>query len=100
MGILDFGSSASPEYLVAFIFTIGPNQTWSMQESGIIPTAGVCYEPTSNGPRTMCVGYDQTRVTEYDKLEHTTDLGYSPNPSNFLTYAFAVEQGTPHSRVC
>jgi hypothetical protein len=100
MGILDYGPSASPRYLVHFIFNLAPGQTWSTPEggfNGITPTAGVCYELTGQTSGTYCVGYDPARVTQYDGQTNTTVPGYSPNPSTFLTYAFQPEPTTPEN---
>ena len=98
MGLLDFGPSASPRYLVAFIFTLGPGQTWSTPEggfTGLTPTAGTCFELVSNVAGNFCVGYDPQRVTNWDNQTSTSDRGFSPNPSNFFTYAFTPEAATP-----
>ncbi len=98
MALLDFGSSASPRYIVAFIFTLGPGQTFSTPEggfNGITPTAGACYELVSNVTGSYCVGYDPQRVADWDSQTSTTNRGYSPNPNNFFTYAFTPEAATP-----
>lgn len=101
MGILDYGVGASPRYLVHFIFNLAPGQTWSTPEGGftggIIPTAGVCYELVSSVAGNYCVGYDPTRVTDWDNQTGTTNRGYSPDPNNFFTYAFTPEPTTPEN---
>jgi len=104
MGILDYGSGASPRYTVAFIFNLAPGQTWSTPEAGFTaaagaPTAGVCYELVSNVTGNYCVGYDPARVQSYDGLFQppSTDAGYSPNPSSYFTYAFTPEPATPET---
>ena len=100
MGIIDYGVGASPRYLVHFIFNLAPGQTWSTPEggfTGITPTAGACYELVSNVSGTFCVGYDPQRVTDWDNQTGTTNRGYSPNPSSFLTYAFTPEPTTPEN---
>jgi hypothetical protein len=97
MGILDFDPSATTRYLVAFIFTIGPGRSWSICEggfTGVTPTAGVCYELVSKVAGDYCVGYDPTRVYEWNN-EVDASQGYSPNPKEFSTYAFTPEPGTP-----
>jgi len=101
MGILDYGAGASPRYLVHFIFNLAPGQTWSTPEGGftggITPTAGACYELVSNVTGNYCVGYDPQRVTDWDNQLGDTDRGFSPNPSNFFTYAFTPEPTTPEN---
>ncbi|MGP0071106.1 MAG: hypothetical protein ACLPWF_04135 [Bryobacteraceae bacterium] len=100
MGLLDFGAGATPRYLVAFIFNLAPGQTWSTPEggfTGITPTAGACYELVSNVSGSYCVGYDPARVTDWDNQTQSTNRGYSPNPSTFLTYAFTPEPATPEN---
>jgi hypothetical protein len=101
MGILDYGPSASPRYLVHFIFNLAPGQTWSTIEGGFIggtlPTAGVCYALSNPVAGNYCVGYDPQRVIDYDGQTGTTDRGYSPNPSTFFTYAFTPESATPEN---
>ncbi len=84
MALLDYGAGATPRYAVAFIFNLGPGQTWSTPEggfNGITPTAGVCYELTGKTAATYCVGYDPARVSQYDSQTKGTTPGYSPNPS-------------------
>ena len=91
MGLIDYGPSASPRYLVHFIFNLAPGQTWSTPEggfAGITPDAGACYELDSYVAGNYCVGYDPARVTDWDNQVHDTDRGYSPNPTTFYTYAF------------
>lgn len=100
MGLLDYGPGATPRYCVAFIFNIGAGQTWSTPEAGfagITPTAGACYALTAATSGTYCVGYDQGRVTHYDGQTGSTEPGYSPNPSAFVTYAFQPEPATPEN---
>ena len=100
MGILDYGPGASPRYLVHFIFTLGPGQTWSTPEggfTGITPTPGVCYELTNSTSGTFCVGYDPARVAQWDSQTSSTTQGFSPNPSTFVTYAFQPEPTTPEN---
>ena len=100
MGILDYGSGASPRYLVHFIFTLAPGQTWSTPEggfTGITPTAGVCYELTGSTSGAYCVAYDPARVAQWDSQTKSTTQGYSPNPSTYLTYAFQPESATPEN---
>jgi hypothetical protein len=100
MGLLDFGPSASPRYLVAFIFNLAAGQTWSTPE-GFTPNAGpttfLCYALDSNVSGNYCVGYDPARVAQWDSQTGSTTSGYSPNPNNFLTYAFTPESGTPEN---
>jgi len=100
MGILDYGPGASPRYLVHFIFTLAPGQTWSTPEggfTGITPTAGVCYELTGSTSGTFCVRYDPARVAQWDSQTGSTTQGFSPNPSTFVTYAFTPEPTTPEN---
>ncbi|MGA8875874.1 MAG: hypothetical protein WB555_10085 [Candidatus Korobacteraceae bacterium] len=100
MGILDYGPSASPRYLVHFIFNLAPGQTWSTPEggfTGITPTAGACYALTSSVAGNYCVGYDPARVADWDSQTKTTNRGYSPNPNTFYTYAFTPEPATPEN---
>ncbi|WP_429360875.1 hypothetical protein [Paraburkholderia sp. MM5496-R1] len=101
MGIIDYGPGAGPRYLVHFIFNLAPGQTWSTPEGGFTgsttPTAGVCYELVSGTAGNYCVGYDPTRVSDYDNLTGTTLAGYTPNPSTYFTYAFTPESGTPEN---
>ncbi len=98
MGLLDFGASASPRYLVAFIFNIAAGATFTTPEqgfTGLTPTAGACYELVSNVTGNYCVGYDPQRVIDFDNQEKDNDRGYSPNPSSYFTYAFTPEAATP-----
>ncbi len=99
MGLLDFGPSASPRYLVAFIFNLAPGQTWSTPE-GFTPNAGpttfLCYELVSNVTGNYCAGYDPARVAQWHNQGNTGN-GYSPNPMNFFTYAFTPESATPEN---
>ncbi len=89
------------QYLVHFIFTLAPGQTWSTPEggftNGLTPTAGVCYELTNPSSGTYCVGYDPARVAQWDSQTKSTTQGFSPNPSTFVTYAFQPEPTTPEN---
>lgn len=104
MGILDFGPSASPRYLVAFIFNLGPGQTFNTNE-GFTPNAGPttyqCYALDSSVTGNYCVGYDPGRVANYNSnpLAGSTQAGYSPNPKVFYTYAFTPESATPDNEL-
>lgn len=98
MGLIDYGAGASPRFTVAFIFNLAPGQTWTTPEGGfegITPTPGVCYELVSNTSGTYCVGYDTARVAQWDSQTSSTNRGYSPNPSTYVTYAFQPEPTTP-----
>ena len=99
MGLLDFGSGASPRYLVAFIINLAPGQTWSMNEGGFwaAPTTAACYDLVSNIAGNYCVGYDPKRVTDWDNQVKNKDRGYSPDPNNVNTYAFTSEAATPEN---
>jgi hypothetical protein len=104
MGLLDFGSGATPRYLVAFIFNLAPGQTWSTGEGGfkgLTPTSGVCYALDEQIAGNYCAGYDEGRVTAWDKQSASgtppkpaTTKGYSPNPTTFFTYAFRPAPAT------
>ena len=83
------------QYSVAFIFTLAPGQTWSMLEGGfsqlMTPSQITAYEVVQESAGQFCIGYDPTRVSDWDSQTGTSLQGYSPNPSTFSTILFNTE---------
>lgn len=83
--IVDLGG----KYIVAFLFTLSPGQTWSMLEGGFSENSppsnysGISVKLT--GPKDFCVGYDEQQVTDWDLQTNTQLTGYYPNPSTFIS---------------
>lgn len=82
-----FVAEINGKYIVCFLFTLAPGQTWSMLEGGFVdgmePTGATLYDVTDVVLRTMCVGYDESQVTDWDQQTGTSLGGYSPNPDTF-----------------
>ncbi len=81
------GVGGSPT--VAFAFTLGPGQTWSMLEGGFSPAtppdpqaAPLCAVELE---AEFCVGYSPQAVSQWDQQSSTSLQGYSPNPASFRT---------------
>lgn len=88
------------ERIVAFIFTLGPNQTWSMLEGGFSstfpPSNPSLYEVQLLNSGPYCVGYDQEQVTEWDLQTSTNYQGYAPNPNSFNTVLVQAPSNAPY----
>jgi hypothetical protein len=87
LGILKIGD----KYLVAFVFTLKPKESYSMLEGGFIQvrnTRVVPYNPIAVKVEPikvmdMCVGYNEWAVTQYSAQSKEYVQGYSPNPKTF-----------------
>lgn len=85
-------------WVIAFIFTLSPGQTWEMLEGGfsssMLPAPVGVYEVTpassSNPVQEMCIGYNPQAVLDWDMQTLTNFQGYYPNPSTFKTIPFTV----------
>jgi len=80
-----FIGEVNGKYIALFLFTLNPDQEWSMLEGGYVngiePTGIALYDVTDMQLEEMCVGYDNTQVTSWDSQTGTTLKGYDPNPS-------------------
>lgn len=82
--VANFGN----RYIVCFLFTLAPGQTWSMLEggfSGIEPTGVTTYDVTDLAQHIVCIGYSPQQVTDWDEQTGEDFQGYSPNPNTFVT---------------
>jgi len=95
--LADFGSGNRS---VCFLFSLAPGENWSMVEGGfsasMTPSGISLYEVSLAKSGQFCIGYDQTRVTDWDTQTGTTLEGYSPNPSTFALAEVQVESGAPY----
>ena len=87
-------------YLVAFAFTLGPGEEWSMLEGGFIPgqlvPSGIQLVPMKYVTvQRMCIGYPQQAVQAWDAQTGTNMTGYQPNPTAFDVTVFSVPQDAP-----
>jgi len=86
LGIVQFTNGSR---IVCFIFTLAPNQTWSMLEGGFSytfpPTNPSLYEVQLDNIGQYCISYDQEQVNEWDLQTGTNYQGYSPNPNTIET---------------
>ena len=96
IGIVDFGSG---KRTVNFLFTIEPESTWSMLEGGfsalMTPSGLSAYEVALEKSAQFCVGYDPTRVSDWDTQTGTSFQGYSPNPNAFDIAEVTIETDAP-----
>jgi len=88
------------QYLVAFAFTLGPGEEWSMLEGGFIPgqlvPSGIQLVPLKFvNVQKMCIGYPQQAVQAWDAQTGTNMAGYQPNPRSFDVTLFTVPQDAP-----
>lgn len=84
---------------VLFIFTLSPGEKWAMVEGGfsaqMTPANISLHEVAPEMEGDFCIGYDQKRVTDWDKQTGTSLGGYSPDPSTIKTWLLSAEAGTP-----
>lgn len=82
-----FVASINGKFIVAFLFTLSPGQTWSMLEGGFVdgitPSGIALYDVSNMEVKEMCVGYDITQVADWDAQTQTLLGGYVPNPKTF-----------------
>ncbi len=80
--------------IVCFLFTLSPNQQWSMIEGGFsesFPPSGYsAVIATVTGAKDYCIKYDSKQVSDWDKQTNTNYKGYEPNPGNFSTVTAKV----------
>lgn len=92
--VLTTGKPASSQFIVTFLFTIGPGQTYEILEGGFsdaMPPEGAQLIPvTPLGLGLFCVGYEPAQVTDWDLQTGTSMQGYSPNPHSISTYEVSV----------
>ncbi len=88
IGVINF----SGKRIVCFVFTLNPNQDWSMLEGGFqgtepesVKAVPVSYEGTSE----FCIEYDKNQVNDWDLQTGTGLKGYLPNPNTFMTAYYA-----------
>ncbi len=84
---------------VVFLFTLAPGESWSMLEGGfsasMTPSGISIHEVSPEASGEFCIGYDPTRVTDWDLQTGTSLRGYSPNPSTFKTIEVRVQGDAP-----
>ncbi len=75
-------------------------ETWSMVEGGFstsMTPLGISLHGVSLKKQgRFCVGYDQTRVVDWDSQTGTKLRGYSPDPSTFTLTEILAESGAPY----
>lgn len=90
---------------IMFIFTLGPNQTWSMLEGGFInnqgPTGIRLFEvtPIDTIDSEYCIGYDPKQVSDWDNQTNSSMQGYQPDPKTFKTILFEIQNGASDVRL-
>lgn len=104
LGLVIFGSSSAADVSVSnsqvlFIFTLAPEETWSMLEGGfsaqMTPTEISLHEVTPVVQGDFCIGYDKKRVSDWDTQTNTTLQGYNPDPSTIDTWLLEAEASAP-----
>ncbi len=82
-----FVADFSGRYIVAFLFSLGPGQKWSILEGGFSramePSGYAAYEVSGIRIEEICAGYAPQQVTDWNRQTGTDMDGYSPNPSTF-----------------
>ncbi len=96
LAVIDFNG----KMIVAFVFTLEPEQTWSMLEGGFsqeMPPENPTVFPVSLETVTdMCIGYSEQQILDWDIQTHTTLQGFSPNPSTIRTAVFLAPPEAPY----
>ncbi len=81
--------------IVCFLFTLAPNQQWSMIEGGFSeafsPLRYSAIIANVSGAKDYCIKYDEKQVKDWDSQTGTNYTGYSPNPSTFNTVTAKVQ---------
>ncbi len=82
------------KYIVAFIFTLPPNSTWSMLEggfgNGVQPYQPIAIPATYEGDQNFCIGYDYTQILDYVEQTGVPVAGYQPNPAPITTSLYKI----------
>lgn len=108
LALIRFGGSSTAEVSNAnsqaiFVFTLASGTSWSMLEGGfssnMTPSGISLYEVTAAISGLFCIGYDQSRVTDWDNQTGTTLKGYSPNPDTFNTWMLDAESDAPFDKL-
>jgi len=96
IGIVDFGAGRR---LIAFIFTLGPDQSWSALEGGFsasMPPSGInVYDVSFERTGPFCIGYDEQQVVDWDRQTRSNLPAYSPNPSTISTIEVSTSSLVP-----
>ncbi len=75
------------KYLIAFVFTLPPNSSWSMLEggfgNGIQPYNPLAIPAEYESDHYFCIGYDYQQIIDYIEQTGIPVSGYQPNPSTF-----------------
>jgi len=86
---------------VVFVFTLNPDETWSMLEGGFSqvmpPQPQGVFTVNVGYTGTVCLGYDPQRVKDWDTQTGTNLQGYTPNPQSFNgLVTFTPEPDAPY----
>jgi hypothetical protein len=86
--------------IVAFVFTLGPGETYQILEGGFSeempPSGAALYEVVEKKAGEYCIGYDPAQVADWDMQTQTAMAGYLPNPKTFQTVELSfVDETAP-----
>lgn len=104
LGLITFGNSdparvSDANSQVLFVFTLKPEEKWSMIEGGFSasmePSNISLHEVTPLTEGDFCIGYDPKRVSDWDQQTGTSLAGYSPNPETIKTWLLEAETDSP-----
>ncbi len=95
LGVIKIGD----KYLVAFVFTLAPRESYEMLEGGyvkqgdvrIIPYSPVAVKVEATKPMEMCIGYNELAIIEYSSQIKEFVQGYSPNPRTFTSMVWVAK---------
>lgn len=81
--------------IVCFVFTLSPNQTWSMEEGGwsseFTPSDYSAVPVTPSVVKKFSIQYNPEQVTQWDEQSGTDYKGWSPNPSQFTVMKYVSD---------
>jgi len=84
--------TTTKKYLIAFVFTLPPDSTYSILEGGFsseMPPSDIALLNVGpEFPQTFCIGYDPKQVEAWDLQTKTLMGGYLPNPMTVETVPF------------
>jgi hypothetical protein len=82
------------KYLIAFVFTLPSQTTWSMLEggfgSGIQPYNPIAINVEYEGDHYFCIGYDYQQVLDYVEQTGIPVFSYQPNPQSFKVSLYKI----------
>ncbi|MGO8825135.1 MAG: hypothetical protein ACLQU9_07830 [Acidimicrobiales bacterium] len=91
-------ADGTTSYIVTFVFTLGPGETWNQTEGGFQaggPTNPQLFLVDYQGLRNWCIGYDPNLPSQYDAQTGSSNQAFEPNPAPFVVALFSAPSQAP-----